>query len=69
MGRVIAAILGAIGKFLLSKGASEGAKKVIKEEIKHEAKEALKDEVKDLTQAMINEAFEAVKGVVDEASQ
>lgn len=69
MGRVIAAILGAIGKFLLSKGASEGAKKVIKEEIKREAKEALKDEVKDLTQAMINEAFEAVKGVVDEAGQ
>lgn len=69
MGRVIAAILGTIGKFLLSKGASEGAKKVIKEEIKHEAKEALKDEVKDLTQAMINEAFEAVKGVVDEAGQ
>jgi len=69
MGRIIAAILGAIGKFLLSKGASEGAKTVIKEEIKREAKEALKDEVKDLTQAMINEAFEAVKGVVDEAGQ
>jgi hypothetical protein len=69
MGRVIAAILGAIGKFLLKKAPSEGAKRVIKEEIKQEAKEALKDEIKDLSQAMINEAFEAVKGVVEEAGQ
>lgn len=65
----IAAVLSAIGKFLLKKGAQEGAKRVIKEEIKQEAKEALKDEIHDLAQSMISEAFDAVKGVVDEAGE